>query len=291
MDWFALAIICAMAVASADAFTKKYFQGHSAYEIVIIRFGLSGLLLLPLLVVQPYRHLPPDFWWLLVIMLPCELLAMLLYMKAIRDYPLSLTLPFLAFTPVIITITAFFLLGESISPAGLTGILLVVAGSYVLHSQQADGRRMSTWLRPFQAIAENHGSQLMLLVAALYSITAVLGKAMLNHADPVFFASFYFVLLGMVTILLLPFFGLRSARILTTKPFGSLLVAGFMALMIVTHFMALEQVETAYMITVKRTSLLFGMLYGAYLFRERRLNQNLFAGCLIILGVFFIYYD
>lgn len=291
MDWFALTIICAIAVASADAFTKKYFQGHSAYEIVIIRFGLSGLLLLPLLLAQPFRHLPPDFWWLLVIMLPCELLAMLLYMKAIRDYPLSLTLPFLAFTPVIITITAFFLLGETISPPGLLGILLVVAGSYVLHIQQADGRHISTWLQPFQAIAQNHGSQLMLLVAALYSITAVLGKAALSYTEPMFFASFYFVLLGAITLLLLPFFGLRSARILTAKPLSGLLVAGFMTLMIITHFMALDQVETAYMITVKRTSLLFGLLYGAYLFKERRLNQNLFAGCLIILGVFFIYYD
>lgn len=291
MDWFALAVVCAIAVASADAFTKKYFQGNSAYEIVIVRFGLTGLLLLPLLIAQPHPDLQPAFWWLLVIMVPCELLAMFFYMKAIRDYPLSLTLPFLAFTPVIITITAFALLGETITLAGLAGILLVVAGSYVLHIQQADGRQINTWLQPFRAIITNRGSQLMLLVAALYSITAVLGKAALEYTEPMFFASFYFVLLGLATLLLLPVLGARSVRVVGTKPFSSLLVAGFMAVMIVTHFMALDQVETAYMITVKRTSLLFGLLYGAYLFHERRLNQNLFAGCLIVLGVFFIYYD
>jgi hypothetical protein len=36
------------------------------------------------------------------------------------------------------------------------------------------------------------------------------------------------------------------------------------------HLLAIERVEAAYMIAVKRTSLLFGILYGALLFGERR---------------------
>ena len=58
-----------------------------------------------------------------------------------------------------------------------------------------------------------------------------------------------------------------------------------MAVMVVTHFLAIARVEVAYMIAVKRTSLLFGILYGALLFRERRLGQNMFAGALMVAGV------
>ena len=42
------------------------------------------------------------------------------------------------------------------------------------------------------------------------------------------------------------------------------------------------------MVAVKRTSLLFGMLYGAWLFGERGLQKNLVAGVLMVLGVLLI---
>lgn len=61
-----------------------------------------------------------------------------------------------------------------------------------------------------------------------------------------------------------------------------------MAAMVVTHFYAIEHIEVAYMIAVKRTSLLFGMLYGAWLFRETGLVKNLVAGAMMVLGVYLI---
>jgi drug/metabolite transporter (DMT)-like permease len=57
------------------------------------------------------------------------------------------------------------------------------------------------------------------------------------------------------------------------------------AVMVVTHFLAVEQVEVAYMIAVKRTSLLFGILYGWWWFRERHLARHLAAGAVMVAGV------
>ena len=61
-----------------------------------------------------------------------------------------------------------------------------------------------------------------------------------------------------------------------------------MGLMVLTHFLAIQHVEVAYMIAVKRTSLLFGMLYGAWLFREGGLGKNLVAGVIMLAGVYLI---
>ncbi len=58
--------------------------------------------------------------------------------------------------------------------------------------------------------------------------------------------------------------------------------------MIYTHFLALQLVQVAYMISVKRVSLLFGILYGALLFHERGLRTQLPAGVLMLAGVFLI---
>jgi len=55
--------------------------------------------------------------------------------------------------------------------------------------------------------------------------------------------------------------------------------------MILTHFMALALVETAYMISVKRVSILFGILLGAMFFAERHLARNLLAGAMMVSGV------
>lgn len=54
--------------------------------------------------------------------------------------------------------------------------------------------------------------------------------------------------------------------------------------MILTHFMALALTETAYMIAVKRVSILLGIVLGAGFFAERHLARNLFAGALTVGG-------
>jgi drug/metabolite transporter (DMT)-like permease len=55
-----------------------------------------------------------------------------------------------------------------------------------------------------------------------------------------------------------------------------------------THFYAIQQIEVAYMIAVKRTSLLFGMLYGVILFKEHTTWMQFVAGGIMVAGVFLI---
>jgi drug/metabolite transporter (DMT)-like permease len=52
--------------------------------------------------------------------------------------------------------------------------------------------------------------------------------------------------------------------------------------------MAIAQVEAAYMIAVKRLSLLFGVLYGAWWFGEENIRERLAGAAIMIAGVFLI---
>jgi uncharacterized membrane protein len=191
----------------------------------------------------------------------------------------------MAFTPVLVIVTGWLVLGESVSSAGLFGILLVVIGSWLLNFEHKDRLTPATVLAPFKAILDNRGSRLMLLAAAIYAVTSVGGKAAMQWMPAEQFGAFYFAVLAVVVLL---FTAVSKPTALRVGRFGALpllVVAGFMALMVVTHFMALAQVEAAYMIAVKRTSLLFGMLYGAMLFGERHLGRHLLAGGLMVAGV------
>jgi len=287
MDWLALSLCSAFFLATADAITKRYLSGCRPGEMTIIRFGSIAVLMLPLLFVGSWPKLPPPFWKLLAVAVPIEILAMWLYMKAIRTSPLSHTLPYLAFTPVFNVLTGYLGLGETVSPVGFVGILLVVSGAWLLNQEKTtDGS--SNFLAPFKAIIREEGSRLMLITAALYSVNSVLGKGMLGYAPPLFLGSFYFLLIGSVAGFVFIRKGDGTWASMRKHPWAILFVGIFMTAMVLTHLYAVTRVEVAYMIAVKRTSLLFGILYGAWLFNEKGLVHHLVAGALMIAGVFLI---
>jgi drug/metabolite transporter (DMT)-like permease len=285
LHWLALSLICAFALATSDAAAKHWLRDAGAREMVVVRFGISGLLLLPWLMTFELPPLPLAFWGWIVALMPLEIAAMLMYMRAIRDYPMALTVPYLAFTPVLVVVTGWLVLGETVDGYGLLGIALVVSGSWLLNFEHNERLTLRTVLAPLKAIVVNPGSRLMLACASIYALTSVGGKRAMQWMPPEQFGAFYFVLLGAVTLVMV---GITRPAALKVGRFGALpllLVGGFMAIMVVVHFMALDQVEAAYMIAVKRTSLLFGMLYGAILFGERHVGRHLVAGALLVAGV------
>jgi drug/metabolite transporter (DMT)-like permease len=288
MHWISLTLLSAFFLATADTLTKRYLSHYRPGELVLVRFGMSGLLLMPLLFWQTWPPLSPVFWGWLGVSIPLELTAMWLYMHAIRDSPLSLTLPYLAFTPVFNTLTGYVVLGETVSSTGFLGILLVVAGAWILNLDTVQTGAWRNVLAPFRVITRERGARLMLATAAIYSLTSVTSKGALLQVTPAFFGPFYFVIIGAASALVFASRDVTSWRALGRHPVAHLAVGFFMALMVIAHFYAIEHIEVAYMIAVKRTSLLFGMLYGAWLFRETGLKKNMVAGVLMILGVYLI---
>jgi len=286
VDWLPLTLLCAFSLASADAATKAWLQGFSARELTVVRLGITGLLMTPLLAdLPPLASLPREFWWWLAALVPLELTAMLIYMAAIRDHPLSLTLPYLAFTPVFVIGVAWLILGERVSAQGAAGILLVVAGTWLLNSDQARREDWRSWADPLRAVLWEPGPRMMLAVAAIYALTSTLGKGAMRFMQPEEFGAFYFAVLGLAATLVFALPRPRMLLKLARRPLPVLAVGALMGIMAYTHFLAIAQVEVAYMIAVKRLSLLFGILYGTLVFHEPGLRRRLPAGALMVAGV------
>jgi drug/metabolite transporter (DMT)-like permease len=285
MSWLLLTLVCAFALASSDAAAKHWLVGRSAWDMLLVRLGLAGVLLTPWLAWQPPGELTPAFWGWMALLVPLELVAMLLYMRAIRDHALSLTLPYMAFTPVFILLLGYLLLGETVDSRGIAGIVMVVLGSWLLNFESVGRLKLRALLAPFRAVVYNPGSRMMLLAAFIYAFTAAGSKVAMQAVGSDGFGALYFAVVGGAALIATLVARPRAYRVLSEQPLVSLLVAGLMALMVMTHFAAIAQVEAAYMIAVKRTSMLFGILYGALLFGERHLGRHLLAGALMIGGV------
>ncbi|MGD2117585.1 MAG: DMT family transporter [Chromatiales bacterium] len=285
MHWLPITLLCAFMLASSDAVVKKYLSQIDVRSLIVVRLGLAGLLMLPIGLTLPWPALTANFWLWMLLLVPLEITAMLLYVTAIRDYPLSLTLPYLAFTPAFAAINAWLILDEHISLYGLSGMLLIIIGAWLLNIPENRQHTARRALDPLRAIARNRGSRLMLTAALIYSISAVGSKSAMTGIAPLQFGAFYFGTIGMVALLL---FGRGSLQPIRQHWRASLVVALFMAIMVFAHFLALSLTEVAYMISVKRLSLLFGILYGAWLFHEKHLSMHLFAAGLMLAGVFLI---
>lgn len=283
MDWFLLTLLSAFAFASADAATKKFFADAGVWDSVVVRFVLSGMALLPWLALTYEAPTSWHFWPWLGTLIPLDIAAIYLYVRAITAAPFSHTLPYLAFTPVLTAASGWLLLGEVIPAHGLAGIVLVSLGAYLLNLDGATWR--ADKLAPFRFILREQGPRLMLGVAVIFSITATLGKGAMQYMPAPLFGPFYSAVLAAATALVVFARQRRVFTIVHRRPLGAALVSGAMAIMVLAHFIAIERVEVAYMIAVKRTSMLFGLVYGALLFGETQLGRNLAAGVIMVGGV------
>lgn len=60
------------------------------------------------------------------------LLSKFLYQRALHISPLSMTVPYLSFTPAMLLVTAYFVVGEVPTWNGVLGVCIVTAGGYLL---------------------------------------------------------------------------------------------------------------------------------------------------------------
>ncbi len=284
MTWLVLSFTAAISSATADALLKGRLGHLSPYEMGAVRVGYALPWLAPVLFIIPWPQVDRVFWVVIACGLPLEIMGLICSMKAIKASPLSLTLPFLAFTPAFLILSGRIILGEHLSLRGVLGIALIVAGSYLLHLSKAK----TGLLAPLGAIAREPGSRLMLLVSMIYAVTSALGKVGVLHSSPAFFGIVYFTCLSALMLLLMPLVpGARLAS-LFSRPLSCLAVGAVFAVMVLSHMTAISLVQAAYMIAVKRTSLLFGVLYGAFLFKEEDIGERLLGAAVMVCGVFVI---
>lgn len=283
IPWIIIALLAGLGAATSDALLKRYFSGLTPYGMGLARllYALPWMALIFAFV--PWPETNPVFWTCVGSALPLELAAFILYMKALKVAPLSLSIPFLAFTPAFVILTGWIVLGEKVSAWGCAGILLIVIGSYVLNlSKLAAG-----WARPLKAAFEEPGSRYMLMVSFIFALTSTIGKLAVVNSEPVFFGMLYSILLTVAMALLWPFADTGPGGLLA-KPAAGIILGLVVALTVIFHMVAISRIEAAYMIAIKRTSLLFSVLYGAFWFREEQIRERLAGAVLMLAGIFLI---
>jgi drug/metabolite transporter (DMT)-like permease len=282
-SWVILSLISAFTLATSDALTKKVLSRSNEYIVAWLRLVFSLPLLFVSLLFIPLPGLDKYFYIAFFVSLPLEILSIVLYIKALRLSPLSLTLPFLALTPVFLIFISYVILGEKVSLWGGLGILLIASGSYTLNiSKIKEGI-----FEPLKVITKEKGSLLMIGVALIYSITSSLGKMAIEHSSPLFFGATYFAAIVLLFTPIALYKG-RGKSWGQRLPQALLLPGIFYSLMVVSHMVAMSIAKVAYVISVKRMSLLIGVFYGYLFFKEKNIRERLFGAILMFIGFLMI---
>ena len=281
---FLFAFGAAFFAATSDAFSKKaLLSGQNATATAWAGPGFASLFFLPLLFFIDIPPLDKYFWWTMAAVIPLEVLALILYMKALQVSPLSLTIPFLSLTPVFTLLTSFFFLGEIPKPSGFMGVFLIVAGAFLLNVHLVK----EGILQPFRGLLKEKGSLLMILVAFIYSFTSTLSKSAIRHSSPEFIAVFYIPIVAICFLPLALHNGMRPSEL----RFGwkiFLLIGICHAFGGFCHFKGLSIILVSYLISIKRMSLLLSVLYGGVFFHEENIRQWLLGCIVMVAGVVLI---
>ncbi len=281
-SWVILSLISAFSLATSDALTKKALTYNNEYIVAWFRLLFAVPFLFCIWIFIPQPELDIKFYKAFVFALPLEILAMVLYIKALKVSPLSLTLPFLSLTPVFLILVSYVVLEEKVSLQGGIGVIFLAAGSYTLNlHEMRDGI-----FKSFKAITKEKGSIFMIFVALIYSITSSLGKMAIEHSSPLFFGTTYFIVMTIIfTPVALMMGGNEAKKFVAGKQYKGLFFPGlFYSIMIASHMLAMSLTKVAYMISLKRTSVMIGVLYGYFIFKEKNIRERLSGALLMFIG-------
>lgn len=281
--WVLLAIVTAIGFAASNSYAKALSDRTHIFTVTWSMMVLSLPWALAMLAVRGVPRPEPGFHVAALGSVCLNMVAVTLQVRALSLSPLSLTVPFLAFTPLFMLVTGAVVLGESPNVKGIAGIVLVTAGAYTIFLDRVRGGL----LEPLRAIRSEKGSMMMLAVAFIWSWAAALDKVAVLKSSPAYYTAYFAVAFGLLYSPLLVV-GLRRTALRRAQVPRLFLLGAFSAAMILSQMAALELTLASYVIAIKRAGAVIAVLFGYLFFKERHLRARLAGAILMVLGVVLI---
>jgi len=278
--WFLLAFIGAFTNAAYNVGVKFMVRNTDPLVLAACTYVAAGLLLFAASTTAGLPAIGPSFLSAVLVTGTLNVVATVLYFRAVRTTDISLCIPMLSFTPVFLVASSALILGESPSSAGIAGIGLVVIGSYVINITG----RCRTLTGPVRAMLGNRGVMSLFLVAFIYGISANYDKIAVVSSDPYFASGTVFCFVGGVL------FSVRclQERRLPAIPARTILAfAGIGAVLAVEAAavnLAYTMAIVPYVISIKRLAIVMTVLFGWLIFKEQEQVQRLAGASIMVLG-------
>ena len=282
MPWQLLALVTATSDAARILISKKTVKDRSPLAVTFYMNVVVFVCLLPILVDEMPAVLNSTFCKSAIFVGIFNSLAVLFYNMALKESDVSLSVPIISFTPLFLLFLSPLILNEIPSASGILGVLLIVVGAYTLQiSKRNDGV-----FAPFKALFSQKGPQYMLIVALIYSVTSNYDKVGVLNSSPIFWV-------GTIALLRSVFLGIfyiierNRGKIKVDKKLvsGSILAGLAQLVLLVCQMAAIKLGPVAYVISIKRFSMVLATLYGCLILKEDGFKERVFGTLVMFCGL------
>ncbi len=281
---FLFAFLTAFFDSMKEVFSKKGLRHIDEYTVAWSLRFFATLFSIPLLFFIDIPSIGERFWEALILGGGLNVITTILYMKAYKHSDISITSPIAMFTPLFLLVTSPIMLGEFPTVIGLAGVLLIVAGSYVLNFKESQ----NGIFHPFKVLFRERGPRLMLAVAFIWSITSNFDKIGVKNSSPIFWVFAVNLFLSTVLFPEMLYKSKESIRHVRKNLKALVPIGLFSTVTLVFQMMAINLILVVYVTSIKRISSLLSVLSGHFVFGEKGIRERLAGAILMVLGVLLI---
>ena len=280
-----ICIISAFFWAAFDLTRKLSLQKINSVNLLLI-FTLAQTLIFGSWVFYevPFLNLKSYIFPGLILIL-ISLFSALLFLKAIKQSDLSLTIPLLSLSPLFSSFFSFFFLNEKLSYFQYIGVFLIIFGTLVLYSKKIT---LGEILKSFKVLAINNSAKLMIVVSLIWSLTPVLDKLCLEHSS----INIHGLIQSFGLVILLIFLLKKEKyEFLSLKKNWGLILITILTGIIATvlQFYAILFNYVPIMETIKRSiGQLSSVLFGKLFFKEEITKPKILGVLILSVGVYYI---
>lgn len=221
-----------------------------------------------------------------LILILIGLLSALLFLKAIKQSDLSLTIPLLSLSPMFSSLFSFFFLHEKLSNIQYIGIFSIILGTLTLYSKKLT---ITEILKSFKIISTNDSARMMILVSIIWSLTPVLDKLCLANSSINIHG--FIQSLGMIILLIFLLKKNSNEEISKIKRYWKLIFLTVLigTLATVLQFYAILSNYVPIMESIKRSVGQISSVFLGRLFFNEDITKSKISGVIILsMGVYFI---
>jgi uncharacterized membrane protein len=204
-----------------------------------------------------------------------------------KEGDLSHVYPIMRSSPALVLVIAVLFLGEQVSAQGVAGILLVAVGVYIINMRRISG---AEFLAPVKSIANDRSTQFAFLTMVSVAFYSIVDKLAVAAIHPILFA-FLHLFFGMCYYTVYIVLTKNAALVKKEWHTGStrIIMAGVIGITGYALILVAFTIErVSYIVGLRQTSIVFAVLMGSHLLKEKHRSIRLAGALIIFSGGFLI---
>lgn len=283
MAWFIFGLTSTVFIGTHLVASKKILVFEDALKFLTVLATAQFVILFPII---PLIEIPDLEPFLMIIFQSIILTSgLLLQFNVLRKLPISTVAPLNNLMPLFLFSYAFFILGETLDQFQIVGLVILVAGAYLVEFSVKD------FLTPLKKMLTSKMEQYLIIAVMVLAGVAMMDKLILSYQVSVLSLLFFSQLFLAGFSLLALFFiegkeGVKKAY--QTKGLWVLFTALLKTIGNLAYLKAVSLTYVSLVMPLRQLSSFFAALVGGKIFKEKFILRKSIACIIMILGILLI---